>query len=264
MTLTVETLPTLAEAARRLSADRGARFLAGGTLVMRAVNEGDTSFGTILRTTDPALARVDAQGDRVRLGAGVTMAEVLAARDLGFLHPVARAVGGPAVRNMATVGGNLFAAPPYGDFATALLALDAGVEVEGGTSQSLERFLPDRRGLVVAVTFRRPASGAFRFLKVSRVRPKGVAVMTMAAHLPGAPGRIRGARVAYGNMGPRPMRVGAVEQALEGRSLDASCIGAATAAALTGVNPPTDALASEWYRREVAPVHLGRLLEGRA
>lgn len=264
MSLVVETLPTLAEAARRLSSDRGARFLAGGTLVMRALNEGDTSFGTILRTTDPALSRIEPSGDRVRLGAGVTMGAILASRELDFLHPVARAIGGPAVRNMATVGGNLFAEPPYGDFATALLALDAIVQVEGASEQPLERFLADRRGLVGAVTLRRPQRDAFRFLKVSRVKPKGIAVMTIAAHLPGAPGRIQGARVTYGNMGPRPQRAGAVEQALEGRALDASAILAAVTSALTGVSPQTDPIASEWYRRETAPVHLRRLLEGRA
>ncbi len=41
MPITVKTFATLGEAATALAADRGARFLAGGTLVMRAVNEGD-------------------------------------------------------------------------------------------------------------------------------------------------------------------------------------------------------------------------------
>ena len=57
------------------------------------------------------------------------MAAVLAHRDLAFLHPVARSIGGPAVRTMATVGGNLFAACPYGDFTVALLALDGTVSI---------------------------------------------------------------------------------------------------------------------------------------
>ena len=61
------------------------------------------------------------------------MAAVLAERDLALLHPVARAVGGPALREAATVGGNLFA--ERGDFATALLALDATVTLAGGFGQ---------------------------------------------------------------------------------------------------------------------------------
>ena len=52
------------------------------------------------------------------------MAAILAERELSYLHPVARIIGGPAVREAATVGGNLFAPSPYGDFAAALLALE--------------------------------------------------------------------------------------------------------------------------------------------
>ena len=55
MPITVKTFATLAEAASALSADRDARFLAGGTLVMRAVNEGDAAVATIVRSTDRGL-----------------------------------------------------------------------------------------------------------------------------------------------------------------------------------------------------------------
>ncbi|NNF78474.1 MAG: xanthine dehydrogenase family protein subunit M, partial [Rhizobiales bacterium] len=54
----------------------------------------------------------------------------------------------------------------------------------------------------------------------------------------------------------------AVEQALEGVTLDENGVAAAVAAANTGASPATDSIASEWYRREVAPVHLKRLLLG--
>ncbi len=127
MPVTVKTFASSGEAARRLSSDRGARFLGGGTLVMRALNEGDISISTVVRATD---RRSPASTWRVRastLGAGVTLARILAERDLAFLHAPARSIGGPAVRNMGTVGGNLFAPAPYGDFTAALLALDATV-----------------------------------------------------------------------------------------------------------------------------------------
>ena len=121
MTVTVKTFARLTEAAGALSTERGARFLAGGTLVMRAVNEADPTITTLVRSTDPSFLHVAISAGRVELGAGATMATILAARELAFLHPVARAVGGPAVREAATVGGNLFAPSPYGDFAAALL-----------------------------------------------------------------------------------------------------------------------------------------------
>lgn len=260
---TVETYPTLAEAARALS--QGAAYLGGGTVVMREVNAG-TAPARIVRTTDAALREVRASGDTITLGAGVTMTQVLASRELEPLHAVARQIGGPQVRNMATVGGNLFAPHPYGDFAVALLALGARVVMaQGGAARPLEDLLRDRArapGLVAAIEVTRPRDlRAFGFLKVSRVKPKGVSVLSVAALLPREGGTIRGARIAWGAMGPGPLRGTGAERALEGQRLDAAAIARAAAQAAEGLDPPTDAIASAWYRREVAGVHLKRLLE---
>lgn len=258
---TLETYSTMDEAARAMGPDT--TFLAGGTVVMRAVNEG-TAGERLIRVNDPALTEISNSGDRLRLGAGVTMADVLAHRDLAFLHPVARQIGGPQVRNMATVAGNLFAEHPYGDFATALLALDAQIVIAGqGSARSVDDILRDRDRavLVSAIEIPRPRDArSFGFHKVSRVKPKGVSVMSIAAYLPRESGRIRGARVAFGAMGPTPLRSLGAEQALDGQSLDAGIIDRAAASATNGLNPPTDQIATEWYRREVAGVHLKRLL----
>lgn len=264
---------TLAEAAGLLAGDRHALLIGGGTLVMRDVNEGRLTDGTLVRVSDPAFRQVNAGGARIELGAGVTMAMVLASRELGFLHAPARSIGGPAVRNMATIGGNLFAACPYGDFTVALLALEAQVVVQSGygsgRAMPLEDFLAARDrggiGLVTAVQFARPQNPAdLRFRKVSRVKPKGIAVLSIAAHLPLAGGRVAQPRIAYGAMAPTPVRARAVERVLEGKPLDAATIQAARQAALEGCRPATDAIASEWYRREILPVHLARLLAGEA
>ena len=268
MSVMVKTFARLADAAGALSSERGARFLAGGTLVMRAVNEADPAIAMIVRATDPSLLHIAVSSGRVELGAGVTMAAILAARELAFLHPVARAVGGPAVREAATVGGNLFAPSPYGDFAAALLALDATVMLAGGHAQRelpLEEFLAGReRGvsLVSGVAFRRPATDAFRFAKVTRVHPKGLSVLSIAAQLPLASGRVAGARIAYGAMHRTAVRAKAAERALEGRALDAAAIAPALAVATEGTAPADDAIASAWWRREILPVHLRRLLLG--
>src|SRR2546430_10432425 len=147
MPVTVTTFASFGEAASALSSDRGARYFGGGTLVMRALNEGDVSISTVVRATDQALSRIDVASARITLGAGVTFARVLAERDRGSLHAPARSIGGPAVRNMGTVGGNLFAPNPYGDFTVALLALDATVAVQGGFGSRdipIEEFLQAR------------------------------------------------------------------------------------------------------------------------
>jgi len=270
MPVTVKTFANLGEAAAALLSDRGARYLGGGTLVMRALNEGDVSISTVVRTNDAALLRIEASGPRVVIGAGVTFARVLAERELGFLHAPARSVGGPAVRNMGTVGGNLFAPNPYGDFTVALLALDAVISVQGGFGARdvpIEEFLQSRErqagALVLSISCQKPVSSdAFRYRKIARIKPKGGSVITLAAHVPVSSGRVLGARIALGSMAPTQIRAKAAERTLEGRPLDASTIASAASAAVEGTSPSDNAFASAWYRREVVSVHLRRLLSG--
>ena len=84
--------------------------------------------------------------------------------------------------------------------------------------------------------------------------------MSMAAWLPQSGGRISGARVVFGAMGATPLRAKATEGALEGQVLDDARVTAACSAVGQDFQPPDDALASGWYRNQVAPVHLRRLL----
>lgn len=263
MPVKVETYDRTEEAARALASSRSAKFFGGGTLVMRAVNAGDQSFDTIIRLRDPSFRTIRAEGDGIVIGAGATMAAVAANRDLAFLAPVARIVGGPAIRNMATVGGNLFAPTPYGDFTVALLALDATVHT-GDAAMPIEQFLGQRdstHAIVTSVSFALPGEGKFRFLKVSRVKPKGISVLSLAAVLEeGADGTVASARIALGCMADRPIRAKAAERALLGQKRTKEGIAPALALANEGTSPATDAIASAWYRAEVLPVHLGRLL----
>ncbi|MDP5218888.1 FAD binding domain-containing protein [Ruegeria sp. 2205SS24-7] len=263
MSITVETYATLAEATSAMR-DK-TQFLGGGTMVVRGINYGAQDYNRVVRSTDAALRGIRNEGNQISIGAGVTMSQIMASSSTDFLAPVARLVGGPAIRNMATAGGNLFVRPPYGDFGTALLALDANVQMSDGQSLPIERFYAQRdsqRGIVAAILLPRPAHGVFRFRKVTRTKPKGASVLSIAATLPGG-SRITEARIAFGAMGPTPLRAKEAEQALEGASLDATGIQRALDTCLNGLDPSDDSLASGWYRRAVAPVHLRRLLLGK-
>jgi CO/xanthine dehydrogenase FAD-binding subunit len=267
MALDIVRADSVGDAAAVLADGDGARFLAGGTFLVRALTAGDVSIRKFVLADGLGLDRLTI-GDTgaVTIGSAVTMAQVAREPGLAFLAPVAESIGGPAVRTMATVGGNLFAWSPYGDFAVALLALGASVVSEGLDGEEvtdLEGFLaagPKRGAIVRAVRFRAPPGGAFRYLKVTRKHPHGASVLSIAALLPVASGKVSGARVAYGAMAPRPIRARAVEAALDGKTLDAAAIAAAVQVAAEGTAPADDPQASAWYRRAVLPVHLGRLL----
>jgi CO/xanthine dehydrogenase FAD-binding subunit len=175
------------------------------------------------------------------------MAQVLAEPQLEFLHPVARAIGGPQVRNMGTVGGNLFAAHPYGDFAVALLALGARSRWPAAAARPVEDILRDRTrpaGLVAAIEVPRPRPGSFGFSKVSRVKPKGVSVLSIAVLAPREGGQCAAcawplARWVRGRCAPQ--RSNGRSRASGSKTRRAR---AAKSAAADGLHPPTDALAS--------------------
>jgi CO/xanthine dehydrogenase FAD-binding subunit len=269
MPLDIARAATVRDAAQVLAADPAAHFLAGGTILMRLVNRNAGALQRLVLSDGLGLDHVDIAAGRAILGAAVTMAAVAAEPRLAFLKPVAEAVGGPAIRNMATVGGNLFARSPHGDFAVALLALGAEIAVEDpvrGETIGIEKLLAERSErqprIVKSVAFALPPPGAFRFAKVTRRKPAGAAVLSIAALLPAVDGRLADVRIAYGAMAPDPMRARAVERALDGRALDAATVAAAVAAAAAGCSPASDAVASDWYRRKVVGVHLGRLLHG--
>lgn len=256
----VVTVSTLAEAAAT-----DGTILGGGTLLMRQVNDAPHEVPRLVQVRDASLRSITSDSTHWQIGAGVSMAQIIAHPELAPLHPVARSVGGPALRNMASVGGNLFAPHPYGDFTAALLALGADVVWSDGRAQDIEGFLRGRdtaQGAVQSLRVPKVTPDAFKYRKVSRTKPKGISVMSIAAVLNSSGGSIVDARVAFGAMGPTPLRAPAAEAALRGARLDADGVAAACAACVNDLAPVDDAIASSWYRREVAPVHLRRCLLG--
>ena len=69
------------------------------------------------------------------------------------------------------------------------------------------------------------------------------------------------ARIALGAAGPHPLRARQAEAALIGQMLDTASIAAAAQAAQAECDPPTDALATGWYRRRMVGVYVRRALE---
>lgn len=246
---------------------KGGHIVAGGTLLIADLNYGPNAATALITLDRLGFDRITVKGGKVTLGAIVTMAKIARDRRLRFLHPVANSIGGPAVRAMATVGGNLFAPAPYGDMAAALLALDAEITLHDGKATrklAIEAFLRQRAKLrkscVVSISFASPAAGAFRYFKAVRRKPVSASIITIAALLPRKAGKIKGARIALGAMAESSVRARKAEAALEGAALDHEAIAAAAKLITNETSPADDAYASAWYRREIAPVHFTRLL----
>jgi CO/xanthine dehydrogenase FAD-binding subunit len=246
---------------------KGGMIIAGGTLAVAGLNYGEATGNPLIIVDGLGLDRIEIKGKKVTLGALVTMAALARDRRLKLIHAVANTIGGPAVRAMATVGGNLFAPAPYGDMAVALLALDAEVSFHDRKATrkiALETFLRDRKkhkaAFVVSVSFTLPEARDFRYTKIVRRKPVSASVVTIATLVPRKAGKIKGARIALGAMAPHPLRARKAELALEGKALDRMAIEAAAKVLAEGTAPADDAYATAWYRREIAPVHFKRLM----
>ena len=150
-----------------------AAVLAGGTSLLRETHPSDDGY--LIGVDRLGLDRVEAHDGGWSVGAAVTLGALRAAVPVPALQAATHEVGGPAVQNMATVGGNLFARAPFGDLAPALLALGACVvfaTAEGEVEQPIEAFYdawtdgtPPRAGLLTRIELAAP-TGTAAYLKM--------------------------------------------------------------------------------------------------
>jgi CO/xanthine dehydrogenase FAD-binding subunit len=251
-----------------LDSSRSSVLMSGGTLLMPEINTEPSSIDTLVSLRGLALSGISVTAARATLGATTTLDAFGRHPQLGVLRPVIKSIASPPIRNMATVGGNLFAAQPYGDLAVALLALDAEVELarRGGArkvpvAEILREGIAESE-IVTAITFDIPVAGSWFYNKAMRRKLNSAAIVTVAASVALADGKVAGVRIALGGVAPRPVRALSVEAALIGRPLDAQSVAAAAQAAVGDIEPFSDAYASAWYRARVLPVHIRRALLG--
>jgi CO/xanthine dehydrogenase FAD-binding subunit len=259
---------TTAEALTSLTRARDALVIGGGTLVMPKVQAGVSGLGALVSLSQCKLDKIAIKGEKVTIGAATTLAAIGEERGLAFLHPAIESVGSPTLRNLATVGGNLFSAQPYGDIAVCLLALDAEATV--ATKRGVKKLLVAdilakgiaRDAIVTAIAFKRPEKGTWFYRKAMRRAANSASIVTIAAHLPQQKGKIAKARIALGGCGDRPVLAVQASAALEGQKRNADAIEKAGAVLIKDAAPFTDAYASAWYRARVLPVHFRRAILG--
>ncbi len=279
MTRPVLVPETLSDCWTMMEDHPGASVYAGGTdLLVRlpGLEPGPSALICLERIAE--LRAVSEQEDAVRIGAGVThqmlTTDPLVARFTPILARAAAAVGGPAIRHMGTIGGNVVTASPAGDTLPALHVCDGAVEVRSGRES---RLVPVREfiigpgktvlgpgELVTALVV--PKVDRFHIQhveKVGRRNALAVAVVSLAALIRSGPdGVVEEARLAWGSVGPTVIREPAVEALLVGEPLSAESLERAADAARKAVRPMDDVRAGAAYRRQVAGNLLLRLLPG--
>jgi CO/xanthine dehydrogenase FAD-binding subunit len=242
--------------------------LAGGTIVMQMINDGALFPRQVMSLRRASLDGLHLANGHVEIGATARLARVAEVGVLPPLAEAARAIGGPALRSMATVGGNLFAHPPHGDLGAPLLALGAEVELAGGRVLAIEDFYAERTShatgkaeLVTAIRVSRP-QGRTVYLKCGRRQGNTPSVVAVAVQVVSGPdGVCRDARIALQCAGTHPLRARGAEAQLRGCLPNPEICAAVAEAAMAEAEPFSDALASEWYRRRMIGVYVQRALE---
>ena len=214
----------------------------------------------------PELDAIKVDADVVEIGAAVTHAALAAAlaglSELDVLTAAAGRSANPAIRAMATIGGNLattaFAAA---DCVPALLCLDAEVEIasRGGPERtSLAQFLTMRSTLAPGwliqriIVPRRGRKTAHARLPLRQAGDYPTAIVSLAVSLDDV-GHVQTARVAVGSVEPVARRWQRLEDALVGHKLNAAKAADAAAGLADEFTGRDSADVPAWYRVRVLP-----------
>lgn len=216
----------------------------------------------------------------VRVGPTTTMSGLAACGDLppalGAVRDAAAIMGSPLIRNLATVGGNVVNARPAADTAVALLALAAKLELasaSGRRTVPIASFFTGpgrsvRRADELLVGIKVPAAKrqGSAYERIGNRRQLEIALVCAAAWLELEPrtGKIAGARLSLGAVGPTPLLAPAAASLLVGRRADAEAFAAAAKAAREEAAPIDDFRGSAAYRLELVETLVARALAAAA
>ena len=227
---------TIEEAVKWLNHyDGRAQVIGGGTDLLLEIQQGQRP--AVEAMIDPSritgLDRITMDDEHITIGCAVTHTQIVNDENIirhgTCLVEACGVIGGPQVRNVATLAGNVAHALPAGDGTIGLLALGGEIEVaDAGGSRWMalqEAFLgpgkssiDHHRALLTRLRFRptepREASAFTRVM-----RPQGVALpmISMAARLQlDDSDTITAARISLGPAGPVPYLAEAAMEVLTG------------------------------------------------
>ncbi|MFA9490130.1 MAG: xanthine dehydrogenase family protein subunit M [Anaerolineales bacterium] len=225
------------------------------------------------------MQRIEEREDSIYVGAAVSLHRIIESDLLNHhalgLVDACRRIGGPQVRNVATLGGNVGHALPAGDGTIALMSLNTEAQLaseEGRRWVPLEGLFagPGRptfdRSQEIITDFRFSKRAALEGSSSTRVmRPQGVAIaiLNMAVWLRlNKDSEIADARIAVGPAGPTPLRARETEIRLKGQSKGESMFASGVDGLLQEAQLRTSPYrATKEYRRHLLEVLLRRCME---
>ena len=249
--------------------------LAGGTDLLLDIQQGRHSIVDLMVdiTSIPELKKLELRGDEIFIGAGVTHRKItndsLIIEHARALAEASGLIGGPQVRNVATLGGNVAHALPAADGTIALMSLNARVEIASEKGRRIaplaelfrgpgQNTLDPRSEILVGILLPLREEGqASAFKRVMRPQGVAIAILNCAVWLHREGELIRDVRISIGPSGPTPRRLADAEAVLRGQPYNVDLIEEAYQAILGEASFRTSRhRATKAYREAMAGVLL--------
>lgn len=269
---------TLDEALELLATKENAKVLAGGTDLMIQLKEKMIHPANVIDVTHiPELNEFKVEdGKGAVIGACTTDAFCEFSEELKAKYPAfayaAGEIGGPQVREMGTIGGNLANSGPSAETPASLICYGADVVlVKKGSERTLPvaDFITGNRQnvleegeIIKSIILPEPAPNTYvKYAYVGMRSSMEIDIANMAISLTVEDGTIKDAKCVMGSVAIRPLISEAVPKALIGTKVgDEAAIKAAGEAAQSEVHPITDVRASANYRVDVVGALARRIL----
>ena len=272
------------EAVCMLQKDENSMIISGGTDVLIKLREGRLTGCSLVSIHDiEELKSIYMEEDgTIVIGPAVPFSQVtnhpIIRQYLPFLGEAADTAGGPQIRNMGTIGGNICNGATSADTASTLKALDAQLVLVGSGG---ERRLPIHdfytgpgktvRGRDEVMTQIRIARKDYenmygQYIKYGKRNAMEIATLGCAVlvRTDETKTRVEDIRIAYGVAAPTPIRCFRTEETLKGRQIDETLFAILRRDVLEEVSPRSSWRASKTFRiqliKELGERALGQAL----
>ena len=229
-------IPETLEEALRIRKETGATILAGGSdlMVSNSMGAGITPAfrGDVMIITGlKELKGITETADTVEIGALTTSAEIAGSPIAPeLLKDAASRMGAIALRNSATIGGNIANASPKGDMPQPLILMDAEVvlkSLDGERRVLVDDFIIAHKKtelrddeIITGVVIPKPQFTHIFYRKIGMRRANAISKLTLSAAATVRDGVLADFRASSGAAGPKVARSRKAEEILIGRKLE--------------------------------------------
>ncbi len=260
------------DAVRALVADPNAEVISGGTDVlirMRSGKDAGRSLVSVKNIEEIKGVKLLENGD-VLIGAGTAFTHItndpIIQKYLPMLGEAVDQVGGPQIRNMGTIGGNICNGATSADSAASVMSLEAEVLLSGPDGDRAVpihefytgpgRTVRDRCEVCTGILVRKENIEGWtgKYFKYGKRRAMEIATLGCAVRvkLSSDQKTIEDVRLAYGVAAPTPIRCRKAEDSLRGATVgDTEAIDNFAKIALTEVQPRSSWRASKEFRLQL-------------